>query len=62
MREIERIEDDGRTFAPVTITFSEFQDIERTYTLQNGVPMRNQDQYNCEEVYYMDVKDEDFLA
>ena len=61
MKEIKRIHDDGRDFAPVTISFSEFQDVERTYTLQNGIPMRNQDRYNCEEIYYMDMNDEDFL-
>ena len=62
MREIERIEDDGRVFAPVTLTLQEFRDVERTYTLQNGIPMRNHDHYDCEEVYYMDTKDEDFLT
>ena len=62
MREIKRIHDDGRDFAPVTLTFQEFQDVERTYTLQNGIPMRNVEQYDCEEVYYMDTQDEGFLA
>ena len=62
MKEIKRIHDDGRTFAPVALTFQEFQDVERTYTLQNGIPMRNVEQYDCEEVYYMDTHDEGFLA
>tara|TARA_R110002012_G_scaffold272107_1_gene457566 strand:+ start:95 stop:292 length:198 start_codon:yes stop_codon:yes gene_type:complete len=62
VKEIKRIHDDGRDFAPVTLSFSEFQDVERTYTLQNGIPMRNQDHYDTEEVYYMDTEDEDFLS
>jgi hypothetical protein len=62
MREIKRIHDDGRTFAPVMLTFEEFQDVERTYIIEYGIPMLNQYQYDCEEVYYMDIKDEDFLA